>query len=191
MENYIKILPDFIANQIAAGEVVQRPESVVKELIENSIDANATNIGIFIKNAGKSLIHIIDNGDGMSETDLMLSIRRHATSKIMSVSDLEKIKTFGFRGEALASICSVANVEIKTKRANDTFGYKLISEPNNKPIIEAVNCDKGTQILVRNLFFNVPARRKFLKSNLTEFRHISDTVTKIALTYPDIRFTFL
>lgn len=190
MENYIKILPDFIANQIAAGEVVQRPESVVKELIENSIDANATNIGIFIKNAGKSLIHIIDNGEGMSETDLMLSIRRHATSKIMSVSDLETIKTFGFRGEALASICSVANVEIKTKRANDTFGYKLLSEPNNNPVIEAVNCDKGTQIIVRNLFFNVPARRKFLKSNLTEFRHISDTVTKIALAYPDIRFTF-
>ncbi len=190
METYIKILPDFIANQIAAGEVVQRPESVVKELIENSIDANATNIGIFIKNAGKSLIHIIDNGDGMSETDLMLSVKRHATSKIMSVSDLEAIKTFGFRGEALASICSVANVEIKTKRTKDTFGYKLLSEPNSEPKIEAVHCDKGTQILVRNLFFNVPARRKFLKSNLTEFRHISDTVTKIALAYPEVRFTF-
>ncbi|PKL86567.1 MAG: hypothetical protein CVV22_00290 [Ignavibacteriae bacterium HGW-Ignavibacteriae-1] len=190
MENYIKILPDFIANQIAAGEVVQRPESVVKELVENSIDAGADSIGIFVKNAGKTLIHIIDNGRGMSETDLALSVRRHATSKIMSVSDLDEIRTFGFRGEALASICSVSHVEIKTKREIDKFGYKLIAEPNSEIVIEPVNCDKGTQIIVRNLFFNVPARRKFLKSNLTEFRHISDTITKIALAYPEIRFTF-
>lgn len=190
MENYIKILPDFIANQIAAGEVVQRPESVVKELVENSIDAGADSIGVFVKNAGKSLIHIIDNGNGMSETDISLSVKRHATSKILSVSDLDAIRTFGFRGEALASICSVAHVEIKSKRENDKFGFKLLSEPNAEVKIEPVNCDKGTQVIVRNLFFNVPARRKFLKSNLTEFRHISDTITKIALSYPEIRFTF-
>jgi DNA mismatch repair protein MutL len=186
----IKILPDFIANQIAAGEVVQKPESVVKELVENSLDAGADSVAVIVKNAGKNLLHIVDNGNGMSNTDLALSIRRHATSKVFSQDDLEEIKTFGFRGEALASVCSVANIEIRTKRKNDNHGWQLISEPSKPELIQPINCDNGTQIFVRNLFYNVPARRKFLKSNMTEFRYISDTMIKFALSKPDIRFTF-
>ncbi|MBX3045008.1 MAG: DNA mismatch repair endonuclease MutL [Candidatus Kapabacteria bacterium] len=189
-ENIIKLLPDFIANQIAAGEVVQKPESVVKELIENSLDAGADTIILSVKNAGKSLIHVIDNGNGMSEKDLRLSVKRHATSKVFSSEDLEEIKTYGFRGEALASVCSVANVEIRTKRHDDKHGWRLIAEPMKDELIEEFNCDKGTQIFVRNLFYNVPARRKFLKSNLTEFRYISDTMIKIAIARPEVRFTF-
>ena len=189
-ENIIRILPDFIANQIAAGEVVQRPESVVKELVENSLDAGADTIILSVKNAGKSLIHVIDNGQGMSKNDLELSVRRHATSKVFSSEDLEEIRTYGFRGEALASVCSVANVEIRTKREDAEHGWRLLIEPMKSEQIEASNCDKGTQIFVRNLFYNVPARRKFLKSNLTEFRYISDTMMKIALARPDVRFTF-
>jgi len=188
--NLIKILPDFIANQIAAGEVVQRPESVVKELVENSIDAGATEIAVFIKNAGKQLIHIIDNGSGMSKEDLELSIKRHATSKVFTSGDLEAIRTYGFRGEALASIASVALIEIRTKTIDNDHGWKLISEPNSEPIIEPINCDKGTQIFIRNLFYNIPARRKFLRTNLTEFRHISETMFKFALSNPTRRFTF-
>jgi DNA mismatch repair protein MutL len=189
-ENKIRLLPDFIANQIAAGEVVQRPESVVKELVENSLDAGADAVIISVRNAGKSIIHIIDNGSGMTRDDVELSIKRHATSKVFTSDDLEEIKTFGFRGEALASVCSVSNVEIRTKQKNESYGWKLISEPLKDIIIEPDNCDNGTQIFVRNLFYNVPARRKFLKSNLTEFRYISDTVIKIALSKPDVRFTF-
>lgn len=189
-ENIIKILPDFIANQIAAGEVVQRPESVVKELVENSIDSGATEIAVVVRNAGKGLIHIIDNGCGMSKENLELSIKRHATSKIESQKDLEAIKSLGFRGEALASITSVAHVEIITRSENDKFGYKLISEPNKVPVIDEVNSNKGTQILVKNLFYNVPARRKFLKSNMSEFKAISETMIKFALSFPSIRFTF-
>lgn len=189
-ENIIQILPDFIANQIAAGEVVQRPESVVKELIENSLDADADTIILAVKNAGKSLIHVVDNGRGMTKNDLLLSVKRHATSKVFKSEDLEEIRTYGFRGEALASVCSVANVEIRTKRKSEEHGYKLVSEPLREEVIEATNCDNGTQIFVRNLFYNVPARRKFLKSNLTEFRYISDTMIKIALSRPDVRFTF-
>lgn len=189
-ENIINILPDFIANQIAAGEVVQRPESVVKELIENSIDSGATEIAVVIRNAGKGLIHIIDNGSGMSKTDLGYSIKRHATSKIQTQQDLEAIKTLGFRGEALASISSVSHLEILTRTINDKLGYKLISEPNKPANIEEVSCNKGTQILVKNLFYNVPARRKFLKNKLTEFKYISETMIKFALSHPNIRFTF-
>lgn len=189
-DNIIKILPDFIANQIAAGEVVQRPESVVKELVENSLDSGATEIAVVVRNAGKSLIHIIDNGSGMSKANLELSIRRHATSKIESQKDLEAIKTLGFRGEALASITSVAHVEIITRSENDKLGYKLVSEPNKVPIIEEVNSNKGTQILVKNLFYNVPARRKFLKNNMSEFKAISETMIKFALSFPTVRFTF-
>jgi DNA mismatch repair protein MutL len=188
--NLIKILPDYIANQIAAGEVVQRPESVVKELIENSLDAGAKSIAIMVRGAGKQLIHIIDDGSGMSETDLRLSTKRHATSKVFTQQDLETIMSYGFRGEALASIASVANLEIRTKQEGDEFGWKLQSEPNKEEALEPNNCDVGSQIFVRNLFFNVPARRKFLKANLTEFRYISDTVIKFALSHPDIRITF-
>lgn len=189
-DNIIKILPDFIANQIAAGEVVQRPESVVKELVENSLDSGATEIAVVVRNAGKSLIHIIDNGSGMSKENLELSTKRHATSKIESQKDLEAIKTLGFRGEALASITSVAHVEIITRSENDKLGYKLISEPNKTVFIEEVNSNKGTQILVKNLFYNVPARRKFLKNNMSEFKAISETMIKFALSFPAIRFTF-
>lgn len=189
-EKNIKILPDFIANQIAAGEVVQRPESVIKELIENSIDSGATEIAVVVRNAGKSLIHIIDNGCGMNKNNLELCIKRHATSKIESQRDLEAIKSLGFRGEALASITSVAHVEIITRSENENLGYKLVSEPNKIHTIEEVNSNKGTQILVKNLFYNVPARRKFLKSNISEFKAISETMIKFALSFPDIRFTF-
>lgn len=189
-ENIIKILPDFIANQIAAGEVVQRPESVVKELVENSIDAGTTEIAIIIRNAGKTLIHIIDNGKGMSKQDLEYSIKRHATSKIKSQNDLEAIRTLGFRGEALPSVSSVSHLEILTKTINSPLGYKLSSEPNKPIVIEEVSCNTGTQVLVKNLFYNVPARRKFLKNNLTEFKHISETVIRFALSNPNIRFTF-
>lgn len=188
--NKITILSDFIANQIAAGEVVQRPESVIKELIENSLDAAANSIAVIVKDAGKQLIHIVDNGTGMSQDDLALSIKRHATSKIFNAEDLDEIRTFGFRGEALASICSVANVEIRSSQLNDEHGWKLIAEPMKTDIIEPCIMDKGTQIFVRNLFYNVPARRKFLKSNITEFRYISDTMLKFAISMPEIRFTF-
>ncbi len=183
-------MPDFIANQIAAGEVVQKPESIIKELVENSIDAKATTISVFVKSAGKQIIHIVDNGIGISYDDLPLTIKRHATSKIKTQADLEKIQTLGFRGEALASISAVANVEIRSKQANSDIGYSLVSVPNEEPKIEAINCEIGTQIFVRNLFFNVPARRKFLKSNLTEFRYISETMLKFALCNHNIRFVF-
>ncbi|MES2766700.1 MAG: DNA mismatch repair endonuclease MutL, partial [Bacteroidota bacterium] len=186
----IHILPDFIANQIAAGEVVQRPESVVKELVENSLDAGADSVAIVVRGAGKKLIHVIDNGRGMERDDLQLALKRHATSKIQTMQDLERIQTLGFRGEALASISSVASVEIRTKREEDSLGWKLCSEPNEAEVLEPFSAEKGTQIFVKNLFFNVPARRKFLKSDLTEFRYISDTMLKFAVSNPAVRFTF-
>ncbi|MCX7908183.1 MAG: DNA mismatch repair endonuclease MutL [Ignavibacteria bacterium] len=189
-ENKIRILPEYIANQIAAGEVVQRPESVVKELVENSLDAGAKTIAVILHKGGKQLIHVVDDGYGMSKEDLALSIRRHATSKIYTAEDLEAILTYGFRGEALASIASVSNLEIRTKRKQDELGWKLLSEPNKEPSIEPIDMDNGTQVFVRNLFFNIPARRKFLKSDLTEFRYISDTLMKIALCRNDVRFVF-
>lgn len=186
----IKILPEFLANQIAAGEVVQKPESVIKELVENAIDAEADNIFITIHNSGKDLIHIQDNGLGMSREDLELSIRRHATSKLVTQEDLEAILTFGFRGEALASISAVAKLEIRTKRRQDKLGYCLISEPNSIPAIEECDTEVGTQIFVRNLFYNVPARRKFLKSNLSEYKAILDTLTKFALSHTSVQLIF-
>ncbi|MCK5742693.1 MAG: DNA mismatch repair endonuclease MutL, partial [Chlorobi bacterium] len=188
--NTITILPDFIANQIAAGEVVQRPESVVKELVENAVDAGATAIAVVVRGSGKQLIHIVDNGDGMSEEDLRLSVKRHATSKILTTEDLEEIRSFGFRGEALASISSVSNLEIRTKRDGDAHAWSLVADPMKDDIVTPCNSDKGTQIFVKNLFYNVPARRKFLKSDLTEFRYISNTMIRFALSHPQIRFTF-
>lgn len=189
-KNSIIILPEFIANQIAAGEVVQRPESVVKELVENSLDAGATEIVVIIHDGGKQLINVIDNGSGMIKDDLLLSIRRHATSKIKSQEDLEKILTFGFRGEALASISSVADIEIRTRHNSEEHGWCLVSEPTKQLRIEPFNLTTGTQIYIRNLFYNVPARKKFMKSKITEIRYTSDSLMRIALVNPEIRFTF-
>ena len=186
----IKILPDYLANQIAAGEVVQRPESVIKELVENAIDAEATQLFITIHNSGKDLIHIQDNGIGMSKEDLELSIKRHATSKLVTQEDLEAIYTFGFRGEALASISAVAKLEIRTKRRQDKLGYCLISEPNREPIVTECDTEVGTQIFVKNLFYNVPARRKFLKSNLSEYKSIIDSLNKFALSHKNVQIIF-
>lgn len=186
----INILPDYIANKIAAGEVVQRPESVLKELLENSIDAKATNIEIVIRNAGKSLVQIIDNGEGMSEEDAILSIQRHATSKIRTYEDLEAIKTFGFRGEALSAIAAVSLLEIKTKTFNDELGTIIKVNENNKITIEKGSAPLGTSISVKNLFYNTPARRNFLKSNSTELKHLTETFKKIAISHPEISFKF-
>jgi DNA mismatch repair protein MutL len=188
--NKIQILPEFLANQIAAGEVVQRPESVIKELIENSLDAGATEIAIFIKEAGKTLIQIIDNGCGMSKDDLLLVPIRHATSKIYTQDDLEGIKTFGFRGEAIPSISAVSLLEIKTKQSDNKTGWKLISEPMKEIKVEEIAMDKGTQVSVKNLFYNVPARRKFLKSNITEQKYINETILKFALAHTNVRFIY-
>lgn len=186
----IRILPDHLANQIAAGEVVQRPESVVKELVENAIDAGATSVTVIVRDAGKQLIHVIDNGKGMSQEDLQLALVRHATSKISSEYDLHAIRTLGFRGEAMASIAAVADVEIRTKRADDDMGWTLQQRPGHAAELKPAAHDGGTQVLVRNLFYNVPARRKFLKADLTEFRHISETMQKLALSRPDVRIVF-
>lgn len=189
-ETEIQILPDFIANQIAAGEVVQRPESVVKELVENALDAGADSIVVVVRGSGKQLIHVIDNGKGMGKQDLLLACKRHATSKIRTTEDLQHIMTLGFRGEALASIASVAQVEIRTRREQDEAGWKLVSQPLSEPVVEPCSLEKGTQILVKNLFYNVPARRKFLRTDATEFRHISDTMLRFVIGRPDIRFVF-
>ncbi len=186
----IRKLPSYIANQIAAGEVVQRPESVVKELVENAIDAGGDTVEIIIAGAGKNLIQVIDNGSGMSEEDVLLAFERHATSKIETVEDLQAIKTFGFRGEALPSIASIAQVELKTRRAEDDVAtYVRISGGEVEEMTKA-QAEVGTSITVKNLFFNTPARRHFLKSNSTEFRHISDTVQKYVLAYPNIHIKF-
>lgn len=186
----IQILPDYLANQIAAGEVVQRPESVVKEVVENSIDAGATSVTVLVKGAGRQLIHIVDNGGGMSRDDLELCCVRHATSKISNADDLHAIKTLGFRGEAMASIAAVADVEIRSRRASDAVGNVLHVRPGHNAEIRAIATDIGTQVFVRNLFYNVPARRKFLKSELTEFRYISESMQRLALSHPEVRFVF-
>lgn len=189
-ERQIWILPEFLASQIAAGEVVQRPESVVKELVENALDAEATTIAVTIHRAGKQLVHVVDNGCGMGRADLELCIRRHATSKVRTLEDLHRIRTLGFRGEALASIAAVSQLEIRTRRASDAVGWRLLSEPETEPRIEPWAGDQGTQVLVRNLFYNVPARRKFLRSELTEFRLIADTMTRFVLGHLGVRFLF-
>ncbi|MEM9338306.1 MAG: DNA mismatch repair endonuclease MutL [Bacteroidota bacterium] len=191
MSDIIHLLPDSIANQIAAGEVVQRPASVVKELLENSVDAGATYIQLIVKEAGKSLIQVVDNGKGMSGTDARMSFERHATSKISSSEDLFKIKTMGFRGEALASIAAVAQVEMRTKQAHEDLGTRLIIESSEVKDQEPTAGTEGTSVSVKNLFYNVPARRNFLKSNPVELRHINDEFQRVALANPSISFSFI
>lgn len=189
MADIIKLLPDNIANQIAAGEVIQRPASVVKELMENSVDAGAKNIQLIIKDAGKTLVQIIDDGCGMSETDARMCFERHATSKIRSIDDLFSLYTFGFRGEAMASIAAVAHVELKTKRHEKEVGTILITEGSKVILQEPTATNAGTSISVKNLFYNVPARRNFLKSNQIELKHILDEFTHVALANPSIFFS--
>ena len=182
----IQLLPDSIANQIAAGEVVQRPASVVKELLENSVDAKASNIQVIIREAGKTLIQIIDDGIGMSETDARMSFERHATSKIRKSDDLFRIRTMGFRGEALASIAAVAQVELRTRRESDEIGTLIRIEGSEIKVQEPVAALTGTNFQVKNLFFNVPARRNFLKTNSVEMRHLLDEFQRIALAHPEV-----
>jgi DNA mismatch repair protein MutL len=189
MDDQIQLLPDNIANQIAAGEVIQRPASAVKELLENAIDAGADIIKLIINDAGKSLVQVVDNGRGMSVTDARMAFERHATSKIRNIDDLFRIRTMGFRGEALASIAAVAQVELKTKRASDELGTAIEIENSMVKLQEPVAFSNGTSIAMKNLFFNVPARRNFLKSNASETKHIVDEFIRVALSFPDIRFT--
>lgn len=190
MSDVIKVLPEAIANKIAAGEVVQRPASVVKELLENAIDAGAKNIILIIKDAGKSLIQVVDDGSGMSETDARLSFERHATSKISMAEDLFKIKTLGFRGEAIASIASVSQMEMKSRREQDELGTLIRNEGGEFKKQEPIAMNPGTSILVKNLFYNIPARRNFLKSNPVEMKHIVEEFQRVALANPDIAFNF-
>jgi len=185
----IVLLPDNIANQIAAGEVIQRPASAVKELMENAVDAGATEIKLIIQDAGKSLLQVIDNGSGMSETDARMCFERHATSKIQTIEDLFHIRTMGFRGEALASIAAVAQVELKTKKAEDEAGTYIEVENSVVKKQEPVAVPNGTSIAMKNLFFNVPARRNFLKSNAAEMRHIVDEFTRVAMAFPNVFFS--
>ena len=189
MSDIIHLLPDHIANQIAAGEVIQRPASAVKELLENAVDAGATEIRLIINDAGKQLVQVIDNGSGMSETDVRMAFERHATSKISRIEDLFSIRTMGFRGEALASIAAVAQVEVRTKRAADAAGTLLELENSEVVRQEPVAAPEGTSVAMKNLFFNVPARRNFLKSNAAEMRHIVDEFIRVAMAYPDRFFS--
>jgi len=189
MTDIIQLLPDHVANQIAAGEVVQRPASAVKELLENAVDAGSTKIDLIIKDAGKTLIQVVDNGCGMTETDARMSFERHATSKIKNADDLFAIQTKGFRGEALASMAAIAHVELKTKIVDIDLGSQIIIEGSEIISQEPVSCNNGTSISIKNLFYNVPARRNFLKSNGVETRHIIDEFERVALTHPDVHFT--
>ena len=189
MPDIIHLLPDSIANQIAAGEVIQRPASVVKELVENAIDAGATHIRIGIKDAGRTLIQVIDDGKGMSATDLRMAFERHATSKIKSADDLFALTTMGFRGEALPSIAAISHVEVKSRRAEDELGSSIHISGSKLEKQEMVSCATGTTISVKNIFYNVPARRKFLKSNETERRNIFTEIERIVLVNPGIEFT--
>lgn len=191
MSDIIHLLPDSIANQIAAGEVIQRPASVVKELVENALDAGASHIQIVMKDAGRTLVQVIDNGKGMSATDVRMAFERHATSKIKNADDLFSLTTMGFRGEALPSIAAVAQVEVKTRRAGDEVGTLLCISGSEVEKQEAASCAEGTSISVKNIFFNVPARRKFLKSNEAERRNIFTEVERIALVHPNVEFTVI
>ena len=189
MADIIRLLPDAVANQIAAGEVIQRPASVIKELMENSVDAGATHISVWVTDAGKTSIQVVDDGKGMSETDARLSFERHATSKITSPADLFNLRTMGFRGEALPSIAAVAQVEVKTRTSDDEIGTWLNVEASRITEQRPVACQVGTSFTVSNLFYNVPARRRFLKSNATELNNIMAEFERIALVHPDISFT--
>jgi len=189
MADIIQLLPDAIANQIAAGEVIQRPASVVKELMENSIDAGSTSVKLVIKDAGKTLIQVIDNGSGMSETDARMAYERHATSKIREATDLFAIRTMGFRGEAMASVAAVAQVEMRTRQAKSDLGTRMVIENSEVKTHEPCQCIVGTTLSVKNLFYNVPARRNFLKSNSVEMRHILDEFQRIALAHSDVFFS--
>jgi DNA mismatch repair protein MutL len=190
MSSIIQLLPDHVANQIAAGEVVQRPASVVKELLENAVDAKATDIKLIIKDAGKSLVQVIDNGQGMSVTDARLCFERHATSKIRQAEDLFSLHTKGFRGEALASIAAIAHVEMKTKQEQEELGTHIVIEGSKFVSQDVAVLPKGTSFSVKNLFFNIPARRNFLKSETVEHRHIVDEFQRVALAHPNIHFTY-
>ncbi len=188
MTDIVKLLPDHVASQIAAGEVIQRPSSIVKELLDNAIDAGATEITLFVKDAGKSLVQVMDNGCGMSPLDARMCWERHATSKIAQTEDIFKINTMGFRGEALASIASVAQVEMKTRKEDDELGTHLLVEGSQVKKQEPVATAAGTNITVKNLFYNIPARRNFLKSNPVEWRHIAEEFNRAALANPSIKF---
>ena len=190
MSSIIQLLPDHVANQIAAGEVVQRPASVVKELLENAVDAKATDIKLIIKDAGKSLVQVIDNGLGMTVTDARLCFERHATSKIRQAEDLFSLHTKGFRGEALASIAAIAHVEMKTKQDQEELGTHIVIEGSKFVSQDVAVLPKGTSFSVKNLFFNIPARRNFLKSETVEHRHIVDEFQRVALAHPNIHFTY-
>ena len=182
----IKILDELTINKIAAGEVIERPASVIKEMVENSIDANATNITIEIRNGGISYIKITDNGNGIAQDDLEIAFERHATSKIRSSEDLNKVLSMGFRGEALASIAAISNVELISKTKNQDSGYKIVLEGGRVLNKEEIGCQTGTSIIVRNLFYNTPVRYKFLKKDYTETGYIEDVVTRIALINPNV-----
>lgn len=189
MSDKIQLLPDHVANQIAAGEVIQRPASVVKELLENAIDAQATRIQLLLKEAGKTLVQVIDNGEGMSATDLRMAFERHATSKITKAEDLFALTTKGFRGEALASIAAIAHVETHSRRADDEMASQIIIEGSKVVEQAPVVAPKGTSFAVKNLFFNIPARRNFLKSNTVELRHVIDEFHRVAIAHPQIHFS--
>jgi len=191
MSSIIQLLPEHVANQIAAGEVIQRPASAVKELLENAVDAGATHIQLIIKDGGRTLIQVIDNGSGMNEFDARMCFARHATSKIKQADDLWAIRTMGFRGEAMASIAAVAQVEMRTRKANDEVGTQIIIEGSEIKRQEPIACSVGTSISIKNLFFNVPARRNFLKSNPVETKHIFDEFQRIALAFPELSFSLL
>ncbi len=189
MSDIIQLLPDYVANQIAAGEVVQRPASVVKELLENAIDAKASKVELIIRDAGKNLIQVVDDGIGMSETDARMAFERHATSKIRTTEDIFKISSKGFRGEALASIAAVAQVELRTKKQNAEIGTNIYIEGGELEFQEPIQTAEGSNFLVKNLFYNVPARRKFLKKDNVEFRHIIDEFHRVALAHEQIEFS--
>lgn len=189
MSDIIQLLPDSVANQIAAGEVIQRPASIIKELVENSLDAGASHIQVVVEDAGKTLVQVIDNGSGMSATDARLSFERHATSKIKKATDLFALRTMGFRGEALASIAAVAQVELRTRKEGEELGTSICIEGSKLASQEAISCPIGANFAVKNLFFNIPARRKFLKSNQTELTNILTEFERIALAHPEVKFT--